>query len=69
MNPHDETQLAMRHRDENIQAFFRGFEFPLRSAVAASPYLTWEQKRQVDAEICLRVAAVESFVRFLNVIA
>lgn len=69
MNPHDETQLAMRHRDENIQAFFRGFELPFRSAVAASPYLTWEQNRQADAEICLRVAAVESFVCFLNAIA
>ena len=53
-------------RDENIQTFFRGFELPFRAGVAYSPYLTVQQKQQMDFDIRFRVAFVEGIVRTIN---
>ena len=53
-------------RDESIQCFFRGFEFPFRAGVAYSPYLTVQQKQQMDFDIRFRVAFVEGIVRTIN---
>ena len=53
-------------RDENIRSFFRGFEFPFRFSVAYSPYLTVQQKQQMDAEVRFRVALAEFMDRSIN---
>ena len=53
-------------RDENIQCFFRGFELPFRACVAYSPYLTVQQKQQMDCEVRFRVAVFENFARAIN---
>jgi len=53
-------------RDENMQSFFRGFEFPFRVCVACSPYLTVQQKQQMDAEVRFRVAMIETITRAIN---
>ena len=53
-------------RDENIQCFFRGFEFPFRACIAYSPHLTVQQKQQMDCEVRFRVAVVENFARAIN---
>lgn len=53
-------------RDENKQAFFRGYELPFRASVACSPHLTVQQKQQMDYEIRFRVAAIESLARAIN---
>ena len=53
-------------RDENIRSFFRGFELPFRAGVAYSPYLTVQQKQQMDFDIRFRVAFVEGIVRTIN---
>ena len=53
-------------RNENIEAFFRGFELPFRACVAYSPYLTVQQKQQMDCEVRFRVAAFENFARAIN---
>ena len=53
-------------RDENIQYFFRGFELPFRAGVAYSPYLTVQQKQQMDAEVRFRAAVAEFIARSIN---
>ena len=53
-------------RDENIQSFFRGFELPFRLSVASSPYLTEQQKQQLDFEIHSRMSVIECIVRAIN---
>ena len=53
-------------RDENIQCFFRGFELPFRACVAYSPYLTVQQKQQMDFEVRFRVAMIECIARAIN---
>ena len=53
-------------RDENIQVFFRGFELSFRVCVACSPYLTVQQKQQMDFEVRFRVAMIECIARAIN---
>ena len=60
------SALARLRRDENIQSFFRGFEFPFRLDIACSPYLTPDQKRRLDADLRVRVAVLENLARFVN---
>ena len=63
----DNFRLRERaERDENIQAFFRGYELPFRASVACSPHLTVQQKQQMDAEVRFRIAAIESLARAIN---
>lgn len=50
-------------RDENIQSFFRGFELPFRACVANSPYLTGQQKQQMDSDIRFRIAVIANIAR------
>ena len=63
---HESRLREQTGRDENIQHFFRGFELPFRACVAYSPYLTIQQKQQMDYEVRFRVAVVESIVRAIN---
>ncbi len=51
MMSHNSILRERAVRDENNQTFFRGFELPFRAGVAYSPYLTVQQKQQMDYEV------------------
>ncbi len=53
-------------RDENMQSFFRGLELPFRACVAYSPYLTVQQKQQIDSDIRFRVSVIENIAKAIN---
>ena len=58
--------LARLRRDEDIHAFFRGFELPFRLDIEFSPWLTLDQKRQLDADLRFRMSLAECLVRSIN---
>lgn len=60
--------LTRIRRDEDIQSFFRGFELPFRLDIEFSPWLTPDQKRQLDADLRFRMSIAETVARLVNTI-